>query len=114
MQCLTTLSVVKLHCNTFHSDCEQQSRKIPEEVWVFDSLPGSRSTDYAKRTLTASIENHPAPSTRCLLMDVLLKLLSLQLDTSDQHQLLIAILFSDLKFHVRSFLHYFLLLLLFI
>ena len=40
--------------------------------------------------LIEQFRNHPTPSTRCLLMDVLLKLLLLQLDSSDQHQVRIA------------------------
>jgi pimeloyl-ACP methyl ester carboxylesterase len=38
-------------------DCERLTRKIPKQVWVLDSLPGTRATDYSKRVLTASIEN---------------------------------------------------------
>ena len=68
---------------TYLADCQKHSRKVPEQVWVLDALPGTSelasspdtkkssrdtltchpivqnkgATDYAKRELTASIEN---------------------------------------------------------
>lgn len=37
--------------------CSKQSRQLPHQVWVLDSLPGTAATDYKNRRLTASIEN---------------------------------------------------------
>ncbi|TMW65949.1 hypothetical protein Poli38472_003714 [Pythium oligandrum] len=37
-------------------EAQRHSRKLPEQVWALDSLPGDVTTDYSNRKLTASIE----------------------------------------------------------
>ncbi|KAJ0410739.1 hypothetical protein ATCC90586_006842 [Pythium insidiosum] len=40
----------------YMDECVRQGWKVPEQVWVLDSLPGSVENDYAYRKVTASIE----------------------------------------------------------
>ncbi|RLN31959.1 hypothetical protein BBO99_00003976 [Phytophthora kernoviae] len=41
---------------TYLQQCMKQSRALPSQVWILDSLPGTGETDYASRDLTNSIE----------------------------------------------------------
>jgi DNA-dependent protein kinase catalytic subunit len=86
----------------FMEHCSSQVQHLTLETisLLLDGLDQNQYSRFLRKTsekgrgygLIEQYRNHPAPSTRSLLMDVLLKLLSLQLDTSDQHQVNIALL----------------------